>query len=58
MYWSICVPSSCTVDEVKFVIKEIFTLATKQKNVNVRLSEDKCHIKKPQPFSTMEIVYG
>lgn len=57
MYWSICVPSSCKVEEVRLVIENIFNMATKQQ-ISVRLSEDKCHVNRTQPITAGEIVYG
>ncbi|KAJ3617101.1 hypothetical protein MTP99_009098 [Tenebrio molitor] len=58
MYWSICVPSSCSVEEVKIVVREVFVLATEQKSLTVKLTGDRCHEDKPQPLTTTEIIYG
>ncbi|XP_044262126.1 nose resistant to fluoxetine protein 6-like [Tribolium madens] len=57
MFWSVCVPSSCTVDEVRLIVKQLFTLATKQP-ITVTLREDKCHVDKNEPITALEIVYG
>nr|XP_008198006.2 PREDICTED: nose resistant to fluoxetine protein 6 isoform X1 [Tribolium castaneum] len=57
MFWSVCVPSSCQVDEVRRIITQLFTLATKQP-IAVTLRDDRCHVAKTEPITPLEIIYG
>ncbi|XP_075234133.1 nose resistant to fluoxetine protein 6-like [Lycorma delicatula] len=57
IYWAVCVPSSCTVDEIKISLKEriIPILAKKGIVATVELDKKYCHIKTPLTFTNNSI---
>lgn len=58
LHWAICVPSTCSSDDVGQFLNIIFSELIAHHEVDVSISENMCSTTESKPLTSLDIIFG